>query len=153
VTEKFSCLFPECNRHLPDLPVNLLVVQFKSFWDNTKSDQTKKSNFTRASSLPRQWALVSLLSLQYWQAAPFMPSNKSSVSTAGGGGGAAYRDSDGKMWIADRHFINGGTYTTTSAIANTKNSKRLQSERYSRPNEPMQYVVPVANGVYDVRLQ
>jgi hypothetical protein len=68
-------------------------------------------------------------------------------------GGPAFRDSEGKYWIADQHFTNGGTFTTSSAIYNTQNSKLLQSERYSGPNESVKYVVPVVNGVYDVRLQ
>lgn len=67
-------------------------------------------------------------------------------------GGSGYRDSGGNLWIADQHFTNGETYTTTAAIGNTQNAKLLQSERFTRPSESMKYVIPVVNGVYDVRL-
>jgi hypothetical protein len=67
-------------------------------------------------------------------------------------GGPAHRDSGGNNWIADQHYSKGKPWKTSKAISNTISDTLLQSERFTTPEEPMKYVVPVKNGVYDVRL-
>ncbi|OUL34331.1 malectin domain-containing carbohydrate-binding protein [Nostoc sp. 106C] len=62
----------------------------------------------------------------------------------------AYTDSQGNLWSADQYFINGSTYSTTAAIANTVDDPLYQTERYLKN---LSYAIPVTNGDYTVNLK
>ncbi len=71
-------------------------------------------------------------------------------------GGAAYTDSLGNTWAADRAYTSGGwgyvdgqTYTVGNEIAGTDDDSLYQSERYSLTA----YRFTVSNGSYDVTLK
>ena len=65
-------------------------------------------------------------------------------------GGPAYTDGAGKEWAADNFFVNGQTFSSTAAIANTDDDDLYQTERY---NANLQYEIPVAGtGPYQVNL-
>ncbi len=64
-------------------------------------------------------------------------------------GGPAYTDPQGLVWAADTQFSGGATYTTTNPIAATDSQPLFQSERYG----VFQYLFPVPNGTYQLRLR
>jgi len=85
-------------------------------------------------------------------------------------GGAAYSDSLGQPWLADRAYVAGSwgyysagspappakTYTTSQSIANTGDPTLFQSERYwetSNTGEVGGYQFTVPNGMYQVTLR
>jgi hypothetical protein len=76
-------------------------------------------------------------------------------------GGAAYTDTAGNAWAADRAFsagnwgyVGGSTYATTAAIASTEDDPLYQSERYwaTGATPGYRFAVP-ANGQYEVTLK
>jgi hypothetical protein len=64
-------------------------------------------------------------------------------------GGAAYTDSLGQAWSADKGFAGGNAASTTHAIAGTSDPTLYQTERYG--NFTYQFTVP--NGSYNVTLK
>ena len=64
-------------------------------------------------------------------------------------GGAAYTDTLGQAWSADKDFIGGSTGSTTSTIANTPDPALYQTERYG----DFSYQFTVPNGSYNVVLK
>ena len=64
-------------------------------------------------------------------------------------GGAAYTDSQGQVWSADKNFTGGAASSTTHAIANTADPTLYQSERWG--SSTYQFTVP--NGSYNVTLK
>src|SRR5581483_5255185 len=63
-------------------------------------------------------------------------------------GGPQYTATTGAVYSADNFFTGGQTNTTTHAITGTSDPALYQDERWGQ----FQYDIPVANGVYDVRL-
>ena len=63
-------------------------------------------------------------------------------------GDGTYTAASGAVYAADASFTGGIIYTTGNAIARTDDQKLYQTERYGA----FSYSIPVANGVYDVRL-
>jgi len=63
-------------------------------------------------------------------------------------GGPAYTATTGAVYSADNFFTGGQTNTSTHAITGTSDPALYQDERWGQ----FEYDVPVANGVYDVRL-
>ncbi|MGB8323787.1 MAG: malectin domain-containing carbohydrate-binding protein, partial [Candidatus Acidiferrum sp.] len=64
-------------------------------------------------------------------------------------GGAAYTDSQGQAWSADKNFTGGAPASTTHAIANTADPTLYQTERWG--DFTYQFTVP--NGSYNVTLK
>ena len=64
-------------------------------------------------------------------------------------GGAAYTDTLGQAWSADKDFIGGSTGSTTNTIANTPDPALYQTERYG----DFSYQFTVPNGSYNVVLK
>jgi hypothetical protein len=76
-------------------------------------------------------------------------STQTAVAFAVNAGGAAYVDAKGIVYQADSQFSGGDTYTTSAAIAGTKDVALYQSERFG----DFSYTMPVANGDYVVTLK
>ena len=64
-------------------------------------------------------------------------------------GGAAYTDTLGQVWSADKDFIGGSAASTTSTISNTTDPTLYRTERYG----DFSYQFVVANGSYNVVLK
>jgi hypothetical protein len=71
------------------------------------------------------------------------------VAFAVNAGGLAYVDANGIKYRADGQFSGGDTYTTSAAIAGTKDDSLYQSLRYG----DFSYSIPVANGDYVVTMK
>jgi len=69
-------------------------------------------------------------------------------------GGPDYTDIDGNLWSSDAGYYNdGGSFTSTAAIANTENDTLYQSERFIESStQNLVYTLPVDPGTYRVRL-
>jgi hypothetical protein len=63
-------------------------------------------------------------------------------------GGPAYTASDGSVFSPDGYYSGGQTASTTAAISGTPDPALYQDERWGS----FSYSIPVANGIYDVRL-
>nr|RNJ70815.1 MAG: hypothetical protein EDM05_02260 [Leptolyngbya sp. IPPAS B-1204] len=63
-------------------------------------------------------------------------------------GGPDYTDKAGNLWRADTFFTGGALYSTSAPIANATDGALYQTERFGN----FSYAIPVANGIYDVRL-
>jgi hypothetical protein len=63
-------------------------------------------------------------------------------------GGPAYTASDGNVFSADAYYSGGETASTTAAISGTPDPALYRDERWGN----FSYSIPVANGIYDVRL-
>jgi hypothetical protein len=63
-------------------------------------------------------------------------------------GDGAYTARSGAVYAADASFTGGTAFTTGNSITRTDDPRLYQSERYG----DFRYAIPVANGVYDVRL-
>jgi hypothetical protein len=64
-------------------------------------------------------------------------------------GGAAYTDSQGRLWSPDAGFSGGGTYATASPISGTADQTLYQDQR----GGPMTYQFAVPNGSYRITLK
>src|SRR5665213_3050527 len=71
--------------------------------------------------------------------------------------GAAHTDCLGKAWAADENFLNGSTFSTTSAITGalpcSTDQVLYQYERYGNGATPVTYVFDVPAGSYQVTLK
>ena len=65
------------------------------------------------------------------------------------GGGSAYLDSAGFVWQKDGWFVGGSKGSRSGAIAGTVDDKLYQTEHAGKA---FRYSMPVANGIYMVRL-
>jgi hypothetical protein len=63
-------------------------------------------------------------------------------------GGTNYIDGSGHVWAADDFYTAGGTFSTSSSIANTTDDELYQTERFG----DFGYVFPVSNGYNTVQL-
>lgn len=66
-------------------------------------------------------------------------------------GGPAYTDTAGQIWAKDS-FFSGGTakkYSSTQSVSGTSDPALYQTERYA---QTLTYMIPLANGTYDVTL-
>jgi N,N-dimethylformamidase beta subunit-like, C-terminal/Domain of unknown function (DUF4082)/Malectin domain/Bacterial Ig-like domain len=63
-------------------------------------------------------------------------------------GGPAYTSSTGATYRADAFFTGGSLNSTSSSISGTNDPTLYQTERWGQ----FTYAIPVANGIYDVRL-
>jgi hypothetical protein len=78
-----------------------------------------------------------------------LPSFNSVVFAINAGGGSYTSVREGIVYQADKNFKGGNIYKTSSAIANTVDAPLYQGERYGN----FDYIVPVANGTYEVTLR
>lgn len=68
-------------------------------------------------------------------------------------GGGTFEDAAGQIWSPDSGFTSGSSSTFTNEIAGTIDDAIYQSFRYDdSPSTPLDYVFPVTNGQYEVRL-
>jgi hypothetical protein len=67
-------------------------------------------------------------------------------------GGAAYTDSKGQAWSADKDFNGGLVSTVTGPVAGTSDPTLFQDGRMTPDSGPLVYTFPVANGSYHVNL-
>ena len=64
-------------------------------------------------------------------------------------GGPQYTHSDGTVYLSDRYYSGGSTWSSTGAISGTTNDPLYQSERYGN----FSYSIPLPNGNYTVKLK